>query len=246
MILFKLLHPKLSLIVGRNVLLTQRDRTPALVFRIGDLQVSSQLSRVQLAVSATYAKTTAEGERMVVRVVLPTSTTAPLHGAVTAMHPLTKTSPLHGLSTRSVGHGGVHDGLCITIQLHDRSVLYSSTMAHTYHFSDVLVGRAAFAALEQGVGCLDQGFDLHRFNLVLPLSPTRGGQGDMKMGAEPGRKKGSFDLGSSQTDSGGGGGGGGGGGKMQVLTMSAQPTMFATFGLRMQGPRRYWRRWINE
>jgi hypothetical protein len=142
------------------------------------------------------------------------------------------------VSSSTVGFGGVHEGLCITVQVQDEAVLYGSTMAKVYHFSELLVGRAAFAPLSgQGSRCFDhECFDHHGFNRVVLLTPEGvDGAGSAHANGVPLLTP---PLGTAAAEA----AAAGGGGKLPSLPGH----QYSSFGMRLQGPRRYWRRWMEE
>lgn len=253
-VLFKMLHQRMWILLSKHGLVTYRDSTPVLLFRVADFhhQTAVQLARAEIVVTAFYHKTTTEGETYIQKVELATTSSGVDHGAITVQHALTARSPLNGLNKTSALAGGKYEGLVITVQAKDRGLLYSASAAKLYRSRDLLCGRCSFAPLAAGrKGCCEASFDHHRFDEVTaqlarrtPLSAFHFGSSLQPAGAGAGTGT----LGSMLADD---------DGKtdeelraatIRKAKLAAQtaPSTYASRGLYLQGPRRYWRRFMQE
>lgn len=136
------------------------------------------------------------------------------------------------------------------------SQVYPASTGKVYRAHTIMVGRCMFSDLaDLHHGCCDHVFNYTHFNLITPLPTKRL------------HKPLAFHLGSSQTvssshydgsnggdvDDGDGNGDGDADGAQakhrsarEKLASHTAPQTYATRGLYLQGPRRYWRRFMDE
>lgn len=125
------------------------------------------------------------------------------------------------------------------VRINDGSVLIPGSTGRAYRAHDIMVGRCVFADLaDVHHGCGDHIFDDAVFNVIHPLRAT---QLHKPLAFHSGSstadtRRSSAIVGNSGDDS----------CTDSKLAANEAPQMYGTPGLYLQGPRRYWRRFMDE